>query len=108
MTQLTLFLVEPPPSKLARESDPETSHKAARKTDSSRDRSRVLQVFREAWPNGLTAKEAATRCARQHGEENDHTRIETYRKRAGELEEIVDTGKRRNGGRVFCFRREQS
>ena len=106
MTQLTLFPIDSPPRKLARESDPETSHEAARKTDTSRDRSRVLHVFRQAWPNGLTAKEAATRCARQHGEENDHTRIETYRKRAGELKQIEDTGTRRNGGRVFCFRRQ--
>ena len=107
MTQLTLFDTPQSPRKLARDTDPQTSHDAAKRTATALDRSRVLEVFREAWPLAMSAQEAAVKCAEKNGEAGDFTRTETYRKRAGELKQLEETGEKRNGQRLWVLREDE-
>ena len=83
MTQGTLFDDERP-AKIARDSDPETSHTAAAELlpKLGRLEARLLSAFRMFNGAPATAREAAEFAYRHHRcEPGEHTEADTYRKR---------------------------
>lgn len=119
MIQKTLFDTPAKPPKLARSSDPETSHEAAKKAEATRTETvdRCVEILRRA-SNPMTADEVALKAVGdffphlRRFEAEYITALSNHRKRAHELHnkyglaEIVE-GRKRNAARLMRLK-EQS
>lgn len=87
----------------ARATDPETSHKAARKTKIKLIKANAYLLIDEAGVYGLTGKQ----LNRQYSERFNDADYDTPRKRISDLVAdglVVDSGQRRDGQRVMITR----
>lgn len=94
MTTVRTLFDNPPPPKLARKTDPETSHDAAQIAPVTTCEDRFFYILLHHGP--MTSKECAAKCMQRFDPaltgQAWQDRFDTYRKRAGRLKGNVEKG----------------